>query len=153
MTIEFSMFRAVPPRRRRYSLYGEIAAAIRRYIVEGRWRPGDRLPAEKDIEYEFGAGNEAVRDALAVLRNEGLIVSKQGQRHQVRVPPKRELVWLRPGERATARMPTPDERDDHDITLGIPVFVVGGVLYAADRFELVSPLPLQRGCTLPCSHA
>jgi DNA-binding transcriptional MocR family regulator len=141
MPIEFSMFRSVPPRRPRPSLYGEIAATIRRQVEDGLLRPGDRLPSEKDMRHEYGVGNDTVRDALAVLRNEGLIVSEQGQRHQVRVPPRRELVWLRPGERALARMPTPDERDDHDIAFGIPVFVVGGVLYPADRFELASRRP------------
>jgi DNA-binding GntR family transcriptional regulator len=141
MPISVHMFRRMSPRRPRSSLYGEIAAAIRRQVLDGTLRPGDRLPSEKDMRHEFGVGQDTVRDALAVLRNEGLIVSEQGRRHQIRVPPRRQLVWLRPGERASARMPTPEERAEHDIAIGIPVLVVGAAVYPADRFELSTRRP------------
>jgi DNA-binding FadR family transcriptional regulator len=133
------MFRTVTRRRPRTSLYSEIAAVIRQQIHDGVLRVGDRLPSEKDMRYNFDVSNDTVREALAVLRNEGLIVSEQGKRHLIRVPPTRQPVWLRAGERATARMPTPDERFDHDITLGIPVFVIGDAIYPADRFEVAEP--------------
>jgi DNA-binding FadR family transcriptional regulator len=136
MPIGFHMFPGMAPRRPRSSLYSEIAAAIRQQVFEGKLRPGDLLPSEKDMRHEYDVGQDTVRDALAVLRNEGLIVSEQGRRHQIRVPPTRELVWLRPGQRAIARMPTPDERDEHDIALGIPVLVVGDRVYPADRYEV-----------------
>jgi DNA-binding GntR family transcriptional regulator len=138
MPMTIHMFRRVISRRARSSLYREVAAAIRQRVAEGLLRPGDRLPSEDYLRHEFGTGRDTIRDAIAVLRNEGLVVSVQGRRHEIRTPPQRERVPLRVGESATARMPTPDECAQLDIDSGIPVIVVGDEIYPADRYELAA---------------
>ena len=85
---------------------------------------------------EFDVGRDAMRDAVALLRGEGLIVTKRGFRSMVREPIERQRIELPAGSTVAARMPTPEERVEHDVTEGIPMLVVGDAVYPADRFEL-----------------
>ena len=55
-------------------VYGELLAEIR----SGSLRFGERLPSEKELATRFGVSRPVVRGALARLRDEALIVSKQG---------------------------------------------------------------------------
>ena len=63
--------------------YQRIADALRRQIKAGEYRPGDRLPAETALlerfRPEFGTLSlPTLRQALGVLRAEGLVESQQG---------------------------------------------------------------------------
>ncbi|HLI37978.1 MAG TPA: GntR family transcriptional regulator [Streptosporangiaceae bacterium] len=63
--------------------YQRIADALRREIKAGTYAPGDRLPAETTLldrfRSEFGSLSlPTLRQAIAVLRAEGLIESLQG---------------------------------------------------------------------------
>jgi DNA-binding FadR family transcriptional regulator len=122
-------------RRRGASLYEQVAADIRAKILSGELVAGSALKSELYLAQEYKVGRDTVRDAMAILRNEGLIESSRGHPTRVRLLRTRERVWLRPGETVTARMPSPGERNDHDIDDGVPVFVVNDVVYPADRFE------------------
>ncbi|MET7335918.1 GntR family transcriptional regulator [Nonomuraea sp. NPDC005650] len=60
--------------------YLEIAAALRDRIDSGQYAPGDQLPSEAELRQEFdGASANTVRQALAVLTNEGLTRSERGR--------------------------------------------------------------------------
>jgi DNA-binding FadR family transcriptional regulator len=47
-------------------------------IVSGEFAENSRLPSEADLSRRFGASRPVVREALARLRDDGLIVSRQG---------------------------------------------------------------------------
>lgn len=65
-----------------------IADQIRSLVREGRLRPGDRLPPERDLCQQFGVSRVTVRDALRLLEGAGLIDTRVGARGGafVRVP-------------------------------------------------------------------
>ncbi len=55
-----------------------VAAAITAEIAEGRLREGDRLPTEMVLAARFGVSRTVVREAIAGLRSEGVVRSRQG---------------------------------------------------------------------------
>jgi GntR family transcriptional regulator len=58
--------------------YQEIADRLRDEIDTGELRPGDRLPSEPDLVKTFDASRNTVRLAIALLTNQGLVVTRQG---------------------------------------------------------------------------
>lgn len=56
----------------------QLAEHIGREIRAGRLRAGDRLPTEQEFIAQFQVSRTVVREAMASLRTEGLIVSRQG---------------------------------------------------------------------------
>jgi len=56
----------------------QIAMQIGREISERRLVPGDRLPTEHALAKSFGVSRTVVREAIAQLRNEGIVESRQG---------------------------------------------------------------------------
>ncbi|MFD6156395.1 GntR family transcriptional regulator [Nocardia sp. NPDC060256] len=66
--------------------YELIANEIRRRITTGQLQAGDRVPGEMVLTEEFSVSVPTVRQALAVLRHEGLIEAKHGVGTYVRTP-------------------------------------------------------------------
>ena len=58
--------------------YGEVKAAIRAMIERGGWKPGVKLPSERELEGQFGCARLTVRRALQELQAEGLIERRHG---------------------------------------------------------------------------
>ena len=130
------MFAYMISRRPGASLYEQVADAIRQKISNGDLAPGDKLQSEKYLAEEYDVGRDTIRDALQHLRKEGLIESRRGYRTTVRRSIQREVVVLPSGQSIFARMPTPEECHQHNIVVeGVPVLVVDGQVYPADRFE------------------
>ena len=65
-------------------LYLQLAALLREDIAAGRLRPGDKLPSESELVERYGVGRVTVREALALLVNEGLLRKLQGRGRCVR---------------------------------------------------------------------
>jgi DNA-binding transcriptional ArsR family regulator len=66
----------------------EIADALRRRIRTGELRPGERLPTQAELAGEFGVERGAVRQALRVLQEEGLLADvSKGSPPRVAEPP------------------------------------------------------------------
>jgi GntR family transcriptional repressor for pyruvate dehydrogenase complex len=63
---------------RRPDLPSRIVEAIQREIVEGRLKLGDRLPGEQVLADSFGVSRNVVREAIARLRSDGVVQSRQG---------------------------------------------------------------------------
>jgi GntR family transcriptional repressor for pyruvate dehydrogenase complex len=61
-------------------------------IAEGRIKPGDRLPPERELAERFKASRNSVRDAIRVLEQRGLIESRQGDGTYVRTVSPEELA-------------------------------------------------------------
>jgi DNA-binding FadR family transcriptional regulator len=55
-----------------------IADEIKQEIVEGHLEPGVRLPTEQSLAETYGVSRNVVREAIARLRNEGIVESRQG---------------------------------------------------------------------------
>ncbi|MET8249575.1 GntR family transcriptional regulator [Streptomyces sp. NPDC005202] len=66
--------------------YEVIADDLRRSIREGERKPGDRLPSETKLAEVYRRSVPTVRDALRVLREEGLIEKEHGRGNFVRRP-------------------------------------------------------------------
>lgn len=58
--------------------YQQIAGRLRQQIDSGELAPGERLPSEPDLTRRFDASRNTVRLALALLTNQGLVVTRQG---------------------------------------------------------------------------
>lgn len=70
--------------------YQEIAAALRdRVALEG---PGHVLPSESDLSAEFEVSRVTVRRALELLRDDGLLESRQGFGWFVRTAPLQQRL-------------------------------------------------------------
>jgi DNA-binding GntR family transcriptional regulator len=58
--------------------YEEIAAELRDAILRGTCEEGAQLPGENAIMRTHGVARATARDALAVLRHEGLTIARPG---------------------------------------------------------------------------
>lgn len=63
---------------RREPPYVRIAADIRSRIESGELRPGERVPSTREITRRWGVAMATATRALAVLRDEGLILPRPG---------------------------------------------------------------------------
>src|SRR5438270_4614404 len=60
-------------------LYEQIVHQIEESIVKGNLKPGDQLPAERDLAQRFGVSRTAVREAVKALREKGLVEAYSGR--------------------------------------------------------------------------
>lgn len=60
-------------------LYLHVANLMRRRLDAGKWEPGTQLPALTELAEEFGVANVTVRQAVAILEEEGLVRRHQGR--------------------------------------------------------------------------
>lgn len=72
-----------------------IAAELRREIVTGKLRPGDRLRNERELQEQFGISRPTLREALRMLEAESLIVITRGQHGGARVTRQDPMVLAR----------------------------------------------------------
>jgi GntR family transcriptional regulator len=72
--------------------YFQLSGLLKSQIVDGRWPPGARLPAESELSGHFGLSRTTIRQALSRLERAGLISRRQGHGTFVQAP--RERSWL-----------------------------------------------------------
>lgn len=77
---------------RKTKVYAEVAAQIHRLIAEGRLKPGDKLPPERELAEVFGVSRTSVRDAIRVLEIQGLVEPRHGEGTVVREIPIDSIV-------------------------------------------------------------
>lgn len=84
----------VPPRERKLGdwLYGQIFDRI----VRGDYPPRTRLPSEHKLALEFGVSRPVVREALAKLREDEMVVSRRGSGSHVRERPPSAILRFAP---------------------------------------------------------
>jgi GntR family transcriptional regulator len=75
--------------------YREIAAEVRRAIVDGQYPPGTLLPPEPELAARFGASRSLVNRAMQALAAEGVVRARQGRGTVV--------TWLPPMIHSAAR--------------------------------------------------
>jgi GntR family transcriptional regulator len=87
--------------------YLRIAADLRRRISSGEFRPGDQLPTLPSLCGSYRVSETTIRNALGLLRNEGLVETRARAGTRVRPrPPVHRMAADRyrtaPGSRSTA---------------------------------------------------
>src|ERR1700757_1691 len=60
-------------------LYEQIVEQVEDSISRGQLKPGDQLPAERDLAQRFGVSRTAVREAVKTLREKGLVEAYSGR--------------------------------------------------------------------------
>ncbi len=60
-------------------LHTQLMTYFRERILDGRLRAGTRLPADGELATQYQISRDTVRQALALLVNEGLIERVQGR--------------------------------------------------------------------------
>ncbi len=55
-----------------------VVRQVELLILRGVLRPGDRLPAERDLAEKLGVSRPSLREALAALREDGLLEARAG---------------------------------------------------------------------------
>src|SRR5688500_20377814 len=73
-------------------LFDELAEQIK----SGRLAPGSRLPTEEALTRAARVSRTVVREAVAALRAEGLVVTRQGVGAFVSAEPQRAPIRLEP---------------------------------------------------------
>jgi GntR family transcriptional repressor for pyruvate dehydrogenase complex len=78
-------------------LYQQVAAAVEAAIADGRYKAGQRLPAERELAEEFGVSRPTIREAMLALEIRGRVEARHGSGVYVRA--------------AAAPMEAPEELD------------------------------------------
>jgi len=65
---------------RKSRVYHDIVEQIRDAILQGRLKPGDRLPPERTLQEVFETSRITVREALRVLEHEGVLEIRTGSK-------------------------------------------------------------------------
>jgi DNA-binding GntR family transcriptional regulator len=94
--------------------YVQVATYIRDQITRGELQPGEEVPSERQIAEEWGVSRPTATRALALLRVEGLVDSRQGAGTFVRAQPQiyRRALDRYVRSRTTGRMYTSQERSE-----------------------------------------
>ncbi|SDL66489.1 transcriptional regulator, TetR family [Glycomyces sambucus] len=85
--------------------YRQIAAELRAGIAAGDLRPGDRVPSVRQISARWGVAIATANRVMAVLRDEGLVVTRVGSGTVVADTPARRAAprTIEPAPRAPRR--------------------------------------------------
>jgi GntR family transcriptional repressor for pyruvate dehydrogenase complex len=59
-------------------LYEEVMLQLAELIRKGRFRPGDRLPAERDLAAQLKVSRATLREALRAMQLQGITQSRRG---------------------------------------------------------------------------
>ena len=65
-------------------VYMQVADIVRARILDGRLVPDRPVPSESQLQQEFGVARGTARKSIALLRDEGLVVTVRGRGSFVR---------------------------------------------------------------------
>jgi GntR family transcriptional repressor for pyruvate dehydrogenase complex len=69
-------------------VYQQVADQIEYSIIHGLLRPGDKLPGERELAEEFDVSRRALREAIKIVEQKGLIETKKGRSLCQRIEPE-----------------------------------------------------------------
>lgn len=73
------VFLAPAPSVRVRRTFEEVALQLRAMFTDGRLRPGDRLPPERELSQQLGVSRSALREGLRTLEISGVIELRKGR--------------------------------------------------------------------------
>lgn len=109
-------------------VYRQIADVLRASIESGELAPGARLPSESELMQRFDVAQGTIRNALGVLRGEGLVLAEHGRGVFVRERPRlRRLAHDRFARkhREAGRAAYLAEAEAEDVKPRVDVYFVG----------------------------
>src|SRR5512134_3555627 len=59
-------------------LYDQAIDALNRFIVQGGYKPGDKLPGEAELSKHLGISRPTLREAMGSLECQGVITRRHG---------------------------------------------------------------------------
>lgn len=68
------------------SYYRQLYTILRREIMHGVWKPGERMPSEAELITTYGVSRITVRQAFDLLVYDGLVYRRRGSGTYVTVP-------------------------------------------------------------------
>lgn len=79
-------FADIEPIEREQRLYERVSERLLTLVGDETWRPGDRLPPERELAEAFGVSRTVVREAVKVLEARGVLATQAGSGVYVRKP-------------------------------------------------------------------
>jgi GntR family transcriptional regulator, transcriptional repressor for pyruvate dehydrogenase complex len=76
---------AIEPLEREQRLYERVVEKVLELISSGAWKPGFRLPPERELSEAFGVSRTVVREAVKALEARGVLESTTGSGVSVRL--------------------------------------------------------------------
>lgn len=72
----------------------QIAEQLRAAMIDGSLKPGDRLPSEPELAEGFGVSRPTVREAMKILRGQGVLRTSRGAKggHFVHHPQTQDIA-------------------------------------------------------------
>ncbi|GLW99067.1 GntR family transcriptional regulator [Microtetraspora sp. NBRC 16547] len=131
--------------------YRRLAADLREAIASGAYGSGGRLPSEEELAQKYGVSRGTVRQALAVLRANGLVTSRRGSRRVVlgtaRTQSFFELLsftrWARSiGEEPGGRTVDVEHRLAGPLECELLGLLAGSQIYRVLRLRTLSRVPI-----------
>ena len=61
------------------TLVKEIIIQLSQAIIEGDFKPGDKLPSEAELCEHLGVGRNSLRESIRMLNAMGVVETKRGQ--------------------------------------------------------------------------
>jgi GntR family transcriptional repressor for pyruvate dehydrogenase complex len=116
------------------NLVREIGQRIAADIAAGRLPPGARLPTEQEHMAALGVSRTVIREAVAMLRAEGLIATRQGIGSFVTELPTRALFRIEPGQSETLS----DSLDIMELRTAVETEAAGLAAERATRVALLA---------------
>lgn len=77
--------------------YEEIAESLRARIAAGEFDPGETIPSGRDLAEQWDVSRATAIKAVDVLRNDGVVVAKQGTGFVVTETPVARPAGCPPG--------------------------------------------------------
>jgi GntR family transcriptional regulator of arabinose operon len=71
--------------------YLQVADVLRREIAEGVFRDGQTLMTEEELRFRFNVSRQTIRQAIALLEEDGLVDRRRGSGTYVRHGPRRRM--------------------------------------------------------------
>jgi GntR family transcriptional regulator len=124
--------------------YQQIADRLRDQMDTGTLQPGERLPSEPDLVKQFDASRNTVRLALALLTNQGLVVTRQGLGTFVTEPARPFTALLSrvakqpPVQGTSTVLPEVSRGDSESETLRLFVERAPASLSVAEKLEIAA---------------
>ena len=75
-------------------LYQRIAGEIRQNILDGVYRPGDRLPSLRALKNQWNCTQGTIQQAYKELAQQGLVISQAGKGTHVVDQPDNKLLQI-----------------------------------------------------------
>ncbi|MBU5625366.1 FCD domain-containing protein [Oscillibacter sp. MSJ-2] len=65
-------------------LYEQVLEQLNGFIERGEWKPGCKIPSEKELRNQLGVGTAVLRETFRILESKNIIESRQGQGRYLR---------------------------------------------------------------------